>query len=432
MSKGFVVKITAVVAALGIILSGVQAFQQEALAAPVQQISASVSNYAYPANVQNALANFNKVRISAGLTPVELDPFLTKAAQNHAAYISANNDISHSEVPGNKGFTGLKLRDRLIAAGAGDTFNYTDLNEGIDYWKKSALEAMNNLIDAPYHRIAIVHPQLTQIGVGISGDAFVFTYALGGKSSDISIYPYPNQTGVPVSFNGLEEPNPLAGTGISTSGYVVTISAPNSVSVSGSIVNSKDVSIPVINKKKEYSATNSYSDWLIIPKKDLSPGETYTVTAAGKTWSFTTAGKYTGGVTPPVNNSSKPSAGSIKYNANNIGIKINGEYVKVDPTAHSVNSNTFIPLRGVFEAMGATVNWNQAAKQVTITKDETVVKLTVGNKIAIINGREKRMGTASFSKDGSTFVPLRFASEALGAKVTWDQVNWTAVITLTK
>lgn len=82
---------------------------------------------------------------------------------------------------------------------------------------------------------------------------------------------------------------------------------------------------------------------------------------------------------------------------------------------------TLVPLRGVFETLGATVNWNAKDKTITAKNSTNTVWLMVGSKKAKINGTPLAVSVAPIIKSGTTLVPLRFISEALGATVSWDQ-----------
>ncbi|WP_284645382.1 copper amine oxidase N-terminal domain-containing protein [Paenibacillus silviterrae] len=82
-----------------------------------------------------------------------------------------------------------------------------------------------------------------------------------------------------------------------------------------------------------------------------------------------------------------------------------------------------VPLRFVSEQLDADVSWNDAAKQVTITDPLTgkVIVLTIDSTEATVNGSSRTLEKAAILVEGSTFVPVRFVSENLDAKVEWDQ-----------
>jgi len=110
-------------------------------------------------------------------------------------------------------------------------------------------------------------------------------------------------------------------------------------------------------------------------------------------------------------------------------VKIDGVLQKFDQSAIVKDGSTLVPLRGVFEGLGAKVEWNQVTQTVTGTKGSTVIKLTVGKSTATVNGKIVTLSAKAEIINGSTMVPLRFIAEALGAKVEWEAPTYTAVIT---
>jgi len=84
------------------------------------------------------------------------------------------------------------------------------------------------------------------------------------------------------------------------------------------------------------------------------------------------------------------------------------------------NSRTQVPIRFVGEALGADVSWDGNTKKVTITLNGKKVVLQIGNKNYEVNGQQKQMDTVALLKESRTFVPVRFVSEALGATVKWN------------
>ncbi|NOV01901.1 stalk domain-containing protein [Paenibacillus planticolens] len=117
------------------------------------------------------------------------------------------------------------------------------------------------------------------------------------------------------------------------------------------------------------------------------------------------------------------------YNNQNIGIKLNGTYLNINPKAMIVDENTFIPLRGVIEAIGGKITWLNETQSITIDKGNASVNLKIGSKEALVNGSSVTLAVAPFISDaGYTYVPLRFVSDTLGAKVNWDAENWSAIL----
>jgi len=86
------------------------------------------------------------------------------------------------------------------------------------------------------------------------------------------------------------------------------------------------------------------------------------------------------------------------------------------------NEVTMVPVRFVSEELEAEVKWNQEKQQVTITDAEsgTTIVLTIGSPAASVNGREVTLEASPELTANTTFVPVRFIAEALGAKVSWN------------
>ena len=116
-------------------------------------------------------------------------------------------------------------------------------------------------------------------------------------------------------------------------------------------------------------------------------------------------------------------------NAQNIGVTVDGRSVQFDGTQpRMVNNSVLVPLRGVFEEIGARVLWDQAKQQVTATKGDRTIRLVIGERFADVAGRSVQLAVPARVQDGSTLVPLRFLSEALGAQVKWNPNNMMVAV----
>lgn len=110
------------------------------------------------------------------------------------------------------------------------------------------------------------------------------------------------------------------------------------------------------------------------------------------------------------------------YAASGTGFKVLLDGVKVDfPDAqpYLTEGRVFVPVRFVTEAMGSMVSWDGNKKLVTIKKGSDVITLIIGNKEIKKNGTGIQMDVAPSITNSRTYVPLRFVSEALNAKVEW-------------
>ncbi len=111
--------------------------------------------------------------------------------------------------------------------------------------------------------------------------------------------------------------------------------------------------------------------------------------------------------------------------ANTIQIYVNSKLIAF-PDAQPFfdnNNRCQVPVRFIAENLGYKVEWNQEKRQATITGNETSIVLTLDSNKALVNGQTVTFDTYVVLKDGRTFVPLRFVSENLGAKVEYNYIN---------
>lgn len=124
--------------------------------------------------------------------------------------------------------------------------------------------------------------------------------------------------------------------------------------------------------------------------------------------------------------------------AGNVNVQLNGKNIdftdnegnKVE--AQIINSRTMVPMRKIFELLGASIEWNGSNQTVLATKDDISIKLQIGNEIAevIRDGKTEKVKLDSkpVIVNNRTLVPLRFISESLEKQVGWDAQNQTAII----
>lgn len=83
------------------------------------------------------------------------------------------------------------------------------------------------------------------------------------------------------------------------------------------------------------------------------------------------------------------------------------------------DSRTMVPVRAVSEGLNCDVEWNAQTSTVTITKDNNVITLQIGNNSATVNESTVTLDTVPVIVSDRTFVPLRFISESLGFNVSY-------------
>lgn len=123
----------------------------------------------------------------------------------------------------------------------------------------------------------------------------------------------------------------------------------------------------------------------------------------------------------------------LQLTKKNISMIVDNNSSSFQSSSKPYNSNgtIMVPARFVVEQLDADVAWDQATQQVTITDwvSGAVIKLNIGSKQASVNGMIKPLETEAELTDGSTFVPVRFIAESMGAHVSWDQEQQMVTIT---
>lgn len=109
-------------------------------------------------------------------------------------------------------------------------------------------------------------------------------------------------------------------------------------------------------------------------------------------------------------------------------IEYNGKVVKTDVNPFIEDNRTFVPIRFVAETLGKNVDWNNENRVVTINDGTKTIKLTIGNKKALVNDSEVEVDVAPLIRDNRTFVPIRFVAENFDAKIGWDSENYKVTI----
>lgn len=103
-----------------------------------------------------------------------------------------------------------------------------------------------------------------------------------------------------------------------------------------------------------------------------------------------------------------------------VPIRLRGEDLQV-PGFLKPPGVTMVPLRGIFECLGAEVGWNQASQEIVIALGERSIVLRCGSRSAFAAGKKVELPLPPEIRGGKTFVPLRFVVESLGLKVVWDE-----------
>ncbi|MFX3640050.1 MAG: stalk domain-containing protein [Candidatus Pristimantibacillus sp.] len=118
----------------------------------------------------------------------------------------------------------------------------------------------------------------------------------------------------------------------------------------------------------------------------------------------------------------------VKLGDKKVKVYVNGKTLGTEVSPVVESGRTLVPFRAISESLDAVVTYDNVSKTVTVTRDGVVVKLTLGSKIATINGKTVTLDVAGKVKSNRVLVPLRFLSEALNTNVTWDTETSSAII----
>jgi len=114
-----------------------------------------------------------------------------------------------------------------------------------------------------------------------------------------------------------------------------------------------------------------------------------------------------------------------------VTVLLEGEPLEMSVPPVIVDNRTLIGVRFIGEAVGGTVEWDPVSRRVTVVSPGGTVVLTIGDPVALVNGQPVTMEVPAQLVADRTMVPLRFIAEALGCTVEWDQATRTVNILLT-
>jgi hypothetical protein len=109
-------------------------------------------------------------------------------------------------------------------------------------------------------------------------------------------------------------------------------------------------------------------------------------------------------------------------------VYLDGKLLTFEINPVIVNGVTLVPLRTIFEEQQAVVTWDESAQTITAEKDHMKITYRIGSSTADIDGNEIALEVPGQIINGSTLIPLRFVSEALGNNVAWLADSETVVI----
>jgi len=114
--------------------------------------------------------------------------------------------------------------------------------------------------------------------------------------------------------------------------------------------------------------------------------------------------------------------------ASAVKVFVDGRQLTFDVPPMIENGRTLVPMRAIFEALGAEVYWDEPEQTVSAFKGDTGIAIQIGNLYANVNNSAIALDVPPKIVNGRTLVPLRFVSEALGCSVNWNGAARTVII----
>lgn len=112
-----------------------------------------------------------------------------------------------------------------------------------------------------------------------------------------------------------------------------------------------------------------------------------------------------------------------------ITVFVDGEQINFDVDPVTENDRTLVPMRAIFEALGATVTWDETTQTAIAVKDVNTIKITIDSNIMYKNEESIILDVPARMIEDRTLVPIRAVSESLDAAVDWIEETQQVIIT---
>jgi len=108
-----------------------------------------------------------------------------------------------------------------------------------------------------------------------------------------------------------------------------------------------------------------------------------------------------------------------EYTGDIYSIEVNGEKIATDVPSVIINDRTLVPIRAIFEKLGADVYWVSVEQKAVIVLNSVALQIKVNDKVATINGKNFEMDVPAKIINDRIMVPVRFIAEHLNYKIGW-------------
>ena len=120
---------------------------------------------------------------------------------------------------------------------------------------------------------------------------------------------------------------------------------------------------------------------------------------------------------------------------NIVAVQINGSTIDFDVPAQIIGGRIMVPVREIFESLGAVVNWDDITQTISATKGSDTIVMKINSNIMTINGQavNSALDVPPTIVGGRTMVPVRAVADAFGCSVNWDaSANLVSIFTKTQ
>ena len=111
-----------------------------------------------------------------------------------------------------------------------------------------------------------------------------------------------------------------------------------------------------------------------------------------------------------------------------VRIIVKGEPVDLTVPPQLIGNSYYVPLRGIFEHIGAKVQWITERNAVYVMKDDLTIEMDIFSKRTTVNNVVVPVDLSPVTINYVTMVPLRFLAETLGFRVEWREAEHTIAI----
>lgn len=119
---------------------------------------------------------------------------------------------------------------------------------------------------------------------------------------------------------------------------------------------------------------------------------------------------------------------SAVYASDNITVEVDGSEINFDVPPQIINERTMVPMRAIFERLGATVEWDAGTQSIHAVKGSDTVNMQIGSADMLVNDAIKVLDSVPVIIDGRTLVPARAIAEAFNCRVEW--YDWSSTVAI--